>query len=1188
MESGITNDSEPADEGPRNVMNTDSADSFQSFIYELFEKNGILNDLRAYLRGHIVNVLKSAETGDPPPCQKNFTQRLDLRYQALNMLVAEYLMRLEFNYSFSIFVSEIPLANMVFGFAKSLMENIDENTADMRFKDSDVWSILNYLGIQCDSERASNIVEMYQNEKENPLLLCILKAMPMYNKEGVVDPRQNGLSEISVATSKSLESMETIPTQMNKCMPECSHFSYCKKCQNNTYKIKDEYKRKKKYLAKEFKNKESSTISPLRSESLVKNINVMEKTLIDEMFQQLKSVYESEVEMVKTQEEKKVKRSLATHAIQLQQKRNELEETFKVREEELERSIQHKKKFLWGLARSLREQHAHMTRAMHDVRAETERLEFKENSLKTQLIEAEEILKQRGEDMRLQITRELATLESHLESMKRERENITRERSELENLKIVQDTNVKVNKTHKIEAEEARSHYNLLKNELAILRSYLESSQMQPKCVIERGTITEPMESASELNMALNNTQGNEKASKSDDFDERVKMNQVINDFRKKNVNFSQSNLDEIYHERSRDRSRSENSSEAGDIAVPDLDLERGLENDLIQRLRDDNERLKAFARQIMSPQRPPRVSACPRCAAPDPRPRTAPATEPPANNGHMFNFNNSASASTLNVGWRKGAGEELSMFSNAQPRILVPGDTLPFIGVLHDKHGNARRAAAGGSRSHARAALAGVSKRLTSPYRDKHAPVAGSSGQGARVSSAHMTAASCSAQPDDDALPTSSERGQQRPRPKLSSKPLLKEPKEKLRRQDNNKESAESCRDASPSVVLREAKLRLRKLEIEADAVEQSYRDYRRRQSQLRLQREQPPPRDNSADTHQVLDVTQSHSTQQVDETTKTAIEAQFEDLQKTVRGDFDKYIREYKTKFDIGETHFKSKPTVADRVTPIPGAYAADGRGNYIETPLNDFRKLYTSARQPRRDDTEDKPLARTVLSDESKTEFDYEHSARHDALRKVKHDKKAELQILKQNISQMYHLPDNDLASAATVPKVVNQSHPASTEEQNLRVEVERYSEVNTIKSQTQDMLLVVQSSVNSRDVTIGNEPSGVFAAQMTIIVSPQRGASAAPDERRRSQSPEQAARLTRNDVLDAIFHADPNTDASSVHMQLELAKDDDDATSDYEKDDFPADFSADRGRYSPSEDERSPISVPAMDDDNFWET
>lgn len=63
MESGVTKESAPTVAETQNVVNTDSIDTFQSFIYELFEKNGILNDLRAYLRGHIVNVLKSAQTG---------------------------------------------------------------------------------------------------------------------------------------------------------------------------------------------------------------------------------------------------------------------------------------------------------------------------------------------------------------------------------------------------------------------------------------------------------------------------------------------------------------------------------------------------------------------------------------------------------------------------------------------------------------------------------------------------------------------------------------------------------------------------------------------------------------------------------------------------------------------------------------------------------------------------------------------------------------------------------------------------------------------------------------------------------------------------------------------------------------------------------------------------------------------
>jgi hypothetical protein len=42
------------------------------------------------------------------------------------------------------------------------------------------------------------------------------------------------------------------------------------------------------------------------------------------MFHQLKTVYETEVDMMRRDEEKKVKRSLATHALRLQTKREEV------------------------------------------------------------------------------------------------------------------------------------------------------------------------------------------------------------------------------------------------------------------------------------------------------------------------------------------------------------------------------------------------------------------------------------------------------------------------------------------------------------------------------------------------------------------------------------------------------------------------------------------------------------------------------------------------------------------------------------------------------------------------------------------------------------------------------------------------------------------------------------------------
>ncbi|XP_050551812.1 uncharacterized protein LOC118271016 isoform X1 [Spodoptera frugiperda] len=1224
MESGITKEFTPPIAETQNVDNADSADSFQSFIYELFEKNGVLNDLRAYLRGHIVNVIKSAQTGDPHPCQKHFTQRLELKYQAVNILIAEYLMRLEFSYSFSVFVSEIPLANMVFGFAKAMMERRSENKMDMRFKESDIWSILNYLGVQCDSEHAANVVEMYKNDKQNPLLLCILKCMPLY-KENVGLPQVS--SEDTLSSVQSVESIEKRPQSKPTGLPDkCRHYLFCKTCQNKMYRLKEMYKRKKKYIAKTCKD--SANMNPANLASLVNNINAMEKSLIEEMFQQLKCVYETEMEMVKIEEEKKVKRSMASHAIKLQKKRDEMEEKFKARELELERRVAAKKQFLWGLARALRTQHANMARAMRDVKSETHRLELKEDSLKTQLAEAEQILKKRGEEMRLQISNELTVLEGHLESMKKEREGITKEKSELENMKTVQNTPSKVLKDHDMESQEVHSHYDLLKNELAILKKYLESSKLSAKCVIERGTITEPMQFDSQVTVTLNNSQGNDKCSKSDDVDDKVKTNQLVNDFRKKNVNFSQSNLDELYRERSRDRSRSSLSSEAGDNAAPELDLERGRNRDLIQRLREENDRLKAFARQQRSHMEHIERGPVPLQAGA--RPRTA----PPAAVTHIYN---SASVNTLNVGWRKGAGEELSIFSNAQPRILVPGDTLPFIGVLRDRHGNARRSPIGSRSARSRVwPLAGVTKRATSPLRDRlilGSP--GSSGQ-------HMSGASGSLQQDDDAY--NSSPCEHRPRTAMSlemhrdrdksPKSVLREAKEKLRSRDSVISSPPVLpRDKSPNAVLREAKQRLRKLEIEAEAVEKSYLDFRRKQSELRLERNARRQQEASDEVAHTLLVVpdvkskRSQSLKKLDEPSTNEREQPLTDVHKSVRTDFDNYIREYKNKFNIGETHFRSKPTVGEKVKPIPGAYSnskhsdckeqSEPQENYLEQPLIEFRKLYTSARHLRREDADTKSNSRSLHSGNTSGTED---SARQEAIKKVKNKKQAELEILKQNLSKMYNLTNDnlDFNILADAPEHENCQEVAQVVEENvLRVEVESTSEQNNLKSKTQDLLLVVQSSVTAHEMTLacGEAAPDDGSPQVTIVVSPAgsrprlapaaeaglaaRSPSAGlsspsppPSRRRRSISPEQAAHLTRNDVLDAIFHADPDQQISSVQMQLELSKEVlDDSNSDYGKGEYADDFSADVDNYNSRSDyeNNSPISLPkTSEDENFWDS
>ncbi|KAM3965976.1 uncharacterized protein ACR2FA_012834 [Aphomia sociella] len=1168
MESTATDDPlcQPSHIENKNAKEHDSAENFQKFIYELFEKNGVLNDLRAYLRGHIVDVLNSAQTGDPPPCQKHFTQRLELTYQALNILVAEYLLRLEFSYSLSVFVSEIPLANMVFEFAKTLLQNADDANSALRFTDGDVWSILNYLGIKCDSEHAYNVVEMYNSKENLPLLLCILKCMPMYKETINVEPDISSLD--SMSSVKSSETLDEKTKKNGSWRDKCKHYVFCKTCQNRMSHMKDKYMTKTKKMAKTIKE---TQINPLNVEEFMKNISITEKGLVDEMFQQLKNVYEAEVEMVKVEEEKKTKRSLAKHVTQLQRHRDEMEETFKARESELEKNVEQKKRFLWGLARQLRSQHSQLARAMLALRGEAERLSAKEDSLKTQLLDAETILKKRGEEMRMQISNELVILEGHLESMKKERDSINRERTELQNYKTHPDPPLK----NSIENEDLKSHYDLLKNELAILKKYLETTKMEPKCVIERATITDLNGVNSKINIVLNNEEADRITLRSDS-EERIRApNQVVNDLKKqKNVNFSQFNLDEVYRQRSRDRSRSSASSEAGDAAERDRDYDcnRGRDYnhvpdynarcdhvscDIVQHLRDENDSLKDFAKQqrthiddLTSQQA--RLQAeltAVRSRADAARPRTAPAFMP-RYSCLPERLNMSASANTF--GWRKGAGEELSVFSEARPRVLLPGDALPFLGVLRDARDGRRhlinqwRALRRSSMSStrrppsvamrppsAKSATYDMSAKAPPPHLG---PPRHQTGNDPTVGVDPTDRINPHCQDDAELAEGSSENI---PYPAMGCKDI--------KRIDPNK-----TREKSPNSVLREAKLRLRKLEIEAEAVEKSYLDFRKRQTERREDRMNYEEKDNSLlkDVGD-LGIKRSKSLHKIENDYRFKVENTHNNYNEaTMKTYFDKYLCEYRPKFNINETYPK-KSNFIEKVHPVPDAFSkiekneGNEKHNYLETPLIEFRKFYHSEKLRRpliiTDNTRSvSPInieknEHNIIEDEDTRQGGTE--TRNEIIRKVKNDKVAQLKILKENITKIYNLPKQcDVKPPSTEYNIDNSSTKfddviEERDENLLRIEVENVRETNNLKlsnPQPQEVSLVVQSTIDAREGSLSEgEENEKKSTQMTIIVSPKsnspRGPNPIKPELTRSSpniskciSLEEAARLTRNDV------------------------------------------------------------------------
>ncbi|XP_038218700.1 uncharacterized protein LOC119837255 [Zerene cesonia] len=1168
------------------VQPEDSTENFQKFIFDLFEKNGILNDLRAYLRGHIVAMLKSTNSGEPTPCQKHFIQRLEPTYQALNILITEYLLRLEFNYTLSVFISEIPLANMLFEFAKTLIKTVDiTDISQVFFRDNDVWSILNYLGIKCDSEHACKIVEMYTSEEKLPLLLCIMKCVPMYHKESVC--LDNATSEDYITSDRSTDTMEgTCKKETERRSRKCRHYTVCKTCQSREIRLKERYSRKKTRFIE-------STQKPSNSVDMgafMRNVSVVEKGIINEMFQQIKSVYEMEVEMVKAEEENIIRKSAANHAMQLEKQREELEEAFKEREKELQRNIEDKKKFLWGLAKSLRQQHEHMTKAMEDVRSETERLTVKENNLKAQVEEAEELLRRRGEEMRVQISSELQILEQHLQSMKRERDSINVERMELEKLRSLKEVN-----NNRIEECDVKRHYDILKEELQELKRHIETASIGANVGTNVGSnVGRMVEKETATDGFVNNLMNNGHVVMNRDRSVNDKVNNDLS--KRKNVNFNMSN-EGIYKNMQRN-SRSTIASDGyqsdrelydrdGGFCDRDRDFydcERVCDHDRsnygvpyseVLRLRNENERLSILARQqsdhiaSLSSERSRLQSELLLT-----RPQTAPTLMQPFT---VTRLNASACDAAAGAGGAAGGGEQ-------PPAVLRDRHADSRRHMLQQLRALRRRVAprvAAGCRRVARDGAAAPCDDETSAVFNEDVPLPPE-----EMNEEKLT------DPGEPSQQHAFEPSKQREK---SPKSMLREAKEKLRNNSNIKEPTPIAREKSPNTTLREAKLRLRKLEIEAEAVERSYQHFRRKQLD-----EGSGGGGSVAGDAKTLGLKRSKSLQKLENSYNIDdLKVKSKGHKDLIQQNFDKYLKEYQTKFHIPT--FKNKNAMSEMIKPIPVAYSEVEHNrnrasvDFLETPLSEFRKLYHSEKQRRTDiKTAASPIHfpdKDVPNDKSVEE------------NIVRDDKKhTEFKILQDNLNKMYSLDSPNMVSPvippvrSPKPKGVVDEMIAENKEETvkevteddknlLRVNIENVCETKHIPiaaEKDQTLLVVVESSIDTKEIS-DPEINGQneISTQMTIIVSPK-------DKTGNKTMNSDVEKITNNDVLDAIFKANDKKDASSVDMKLELSKID--SPGEIGNEEYPDDFSADVDNYNSRSDceQNSPISLAKDSDENFWES
>ncbi|XP_015377016.1 PREDICTED: uncharacterized protein LOC107171293 [Diuraphis noxia] len=149
----------------------------QSKFYSWFEDKGIINKLRAHIKEQMISALE-----DSPMWNINKRNITSPKIQAINLLVADFLMKQENLFTLSVFITEVPLLCNLHEFS-SYVNSLGESTQKIpvtkpSFKLNDVQDILEALGIQPNSAISELACQYYFNEKQvHSLLACLFRSI---------------------------------------------------------------------------------------------------------------------------------------------------------------------------------------------------------------------------------------------------------------------------------------------------------------------------------------------------------------------------------------------------------------------------------------------------------------------------------------------------------------------------------------------------------------------------------------------------------------------------------------------------------------------------------------------------------------------------------------------------------------------------------------------------------------------------------------------------------------------------------------------------------------------------------------------------------------------------------------------------------------------------------------------------
>nr|XP_018913008.1 PREDICTED: uncharacterized protein LOC109041207 [Bemisia tabaci] len=184
--------------------NNFSDDKIQEKLYAWFEDQGLLSEFKAHIRQKMISALKGTSLG-VESLNRNGAKSVSPKLQAVNLLISDYLLRLQHHYTLSVFFTEVPSLTSLSEFSTYITRLADKNYAESsgseplpRIDTADVKDILQALGFSPDQGVSIKTRRLYQFNRENKaLLMCLLDSLQDYLNQNCNyrDPQKTSDSE---------------------------------------------------------------------------------------------------------------------------------------------------------------------------------------------------------------------------------------------------------------------------------------------------------------------------------------------------------------------------------------------------------------------------------------------------------------------------------------------------------------------------------------------------------------------------------------------------------------------------------------------------------------------------------------------------------------------------------------------------------------------------------------------------------------------------------------------------------------------------------------------------------------------------------------------------------------------------------------------------------------------------------